>query len=286
LIASPKIAGAPLIMGVVNATPDSFSDGGRFAGPVQAADFALRLLEEGADLIDVGGESTRPGAAPVSPAEEIARVAPVIAAVRRMSEAPISIDTMKPNVARAAFEAGATVWNDVSALQTKGALETAAALHARVILMHMKGEPRTMQQAPHYDDVVAEVIAFLKERVRAAVEAGLDDIWVDPGIGFGKTLAHNLALIGALGRIKAETGRPLAFGASRKSMIAKIDASAKEAGDRIGGSLALALAAMDAGADIVRVHDVRETAQAFAVRAALKGAGVDAQRSGSRPSSA
>ncbi len=252
-------------MGVLNVTPDSFSDGARYEDARRAADVALAMLQEGADLIDIGGESTRPGAAPVSAQEEIARVIPVIETLRAETDAPISIDTMKPEVARAAFAAGATIWNDVNALRIEGALEAAAMLKAPVILMHMQGAPRTMQANPQYTDVVGEVIAFLQERVAAARAAGLTNIWIDPGIGFGKTLAHNLALIGALGRIKAECGAPLVFGASRKSLIAKIDPSAADAADRLGGSLALALEAARAGADMIRVHDVRETAQMIRV---------------------
>src|SRR5215510_2042687 len=172
----PKLAGGPYIMGVLNVTPDSFSDGGKWEG--RAAPHALAMLEAGADLIDVGGESTRPNAQPVDEGEEIARVVPVIAALRAATRAPISIDTMKPAVARAAIAAGASIWNDVNALRGPGALETAASLHRTVVLMHMLGDPRTMQNDPHYDDVVAEVIAFLSERVAAAEAKGVEDIWV------------------------------------------------------------------------------------------------------------
>lgn len=255
-------------MGVLNVTPDSFSDGG--AHDSAAAPHALAMLEAGADVIDIGGESTRPGAAPVEEGEEIARVVPVIAALRATTKAPISIDTMKPGVARAALSAGASIWNDVAALQSPGALETAAALRRPVVLMHMKGEPRTMQNDPHYDDVVAEVIAFLKARIAAAQAKGVDDIWVDPGIGFGKTLEHNLALLNNVERIGAETGRPVVIGASRKRFIAVIDDRAKDAGrDRLGGSIAAALIAAQAGAGMVRVHDVAETVQALKVWRAL-----------------
>jgi dihydropteroate synthase len=257
-------------MGIVNVTPDSFSDGGRFADADRAAAHALGLIEAGADVIDIGGESTRPGAAPVAEADEIARVAPVIARVRAHADAAISIDTMKPAVARAAFAAGATMWNDVGALRAPGGVEIAAALGGEVVLMHMKGEPRTMQNDPRYGDVVGEVIAFLRERIAAAVAAGVarERIWVDPGFGFGKTLAHNLALTRATARIKAETGARLLFGASRKSSIAKMDPGA-DADHRLGGSLALALHAAAAGADMLRVHDVRETVQALKVAHAL-----------------
>ncbi len=257
----PKLAGGPYVMGVLNLTPDSFSDGGQWSGDAAAA-HALAMVEAGADIVDVGGESTRPGAAPVSEADEIARVVPIIEAIRRQTAAPISIDTMKPAVARAAFAAGATLWNDITALASTGAVKTAVSLGAPVILMHMQGEPRTMQNDPRYGDVVAEVIAFLKARADAAAAAGVKEVWVDPGIGFGKTLAHNLALINAVGRIGKETGRPVVFGASRKSFIAKIDPKA-DAQHRIGGSIAAALLAAQQGAAMLRVHDVQETVQAL-----------------------
>lgn len=263
ILPEPKLAGGPYLMGVLNVTPDSFSDGGQWEGA--AAPHALAMLEAGADIIDVGGESTRPGAAPVGEGEECARVVPVIAALRAATRAPISIDTMKPGVAIAAMAAGATIWNDVAALRSAGALETAASLHRPVILMHMLGEPRTMQADPRYDDVVAEVIAFLKARVAAAESKGVTDIWVDPGIGFGKTLAHNLALLNAAGRIRDEVGKPVVIGASRKSFIAKIDPDTDARQGRLGGSIAAALLAAQAGAGIVRVHDVAETVQALKV---------------------
>ena len=260
----PRLAGGPYVMGVLNVTPDSFSDGG--LAESAATPRGLAMLEAGADIIDVGGESTRPGAEPVDEREEIARVAPVIAALRAATRAPISIDTMKPGVAMAALAAGATMWNDVMALRAPGALETAAALHRPVIVMHMQGEPRTMQNEPRYDDVVAEVIAFLRERVVTAAEKGVSDIWVDPGIGFGKTLEHNLALLANVGRIGEETGRPVVIGASRKRFIAALDERAKDAGkDRLGGSVAAALMAVQNGAAMVRVHDVAETVQALKV---------------------
>jgi dihydropteroate synthase len=259
-------------MGVVNVTPDSFSDGGRFLRREDAHAQALRLIAEGADVVDIGGESTRPGAEAVSEAEEIDRVLPVIEAVRRESQVAISIDTMKPGVARVAVEAGADLWNDVAALREPGAVEEAARLGVPVVLMHMKGEPKSMQDDPRYDDVVGEVIAFLKDRVAAAEAAGVAprNILVDPGIGFGKTLAHNLALLRALPRIRAETGKPLVFGASRKRFIRAVDPAAEGAEDRLGGSLAAALHAAAEGADVIRVHDVRETVQALMVQAAIR----------------
>ncbi len=257
-------------MGVLNATPDSFSDGGAADGAL--APRGLAMLDAGADLLDVGGESTRPGAAPVEEREEIARVVPVIAALRAATRAPISIDTMKAHVARAAINAGASLWNDVMALRGPGALETAASLHKPVVLMHMQGEPATMQAEPRYTDVVAEVIAFLRARIAAAERVGIADIWVDPGIGFGKTLAHNLTLLNATGRIAAETGRPVLIGASRKRFIQAIDERAGDAGkDRLGGSIAAAVLAAQKGAAMLRVHDVAETVQALKVWRAFAG---------------
>jgi dihydropteroate synthase len=273
MLPNPKLAHGPWIMGVVNVTPDSFSDGGEAFSPDAAVEKALALLEMGADVIDIGGESTRPGAAPVPQDEERARVVPVIAALAQMTHAPISIDTMKPEVAKAAIDAGARIWNDVSALRfDDGSLAVAAALECPVVLMHMQGEPRTMQTAPVYDDVVEEVIAFLQARIEAAEMAGVapDRLWVDPGIGFGKSLEHNLVLLRALPVIRAETGRPLLLGASRKSFIAKIDPGAAT-DRRLGGSLAAALLAHEFGADMVRVHDVAETAQALKVWQAVMG---------------
>jgi dihydropteroate synthase len=266
-----RIQNGPYVMGVLNLTPDSFSDGGQWSADA-AVRRVLEMIQDGADLIDIGGESTRPGAASVDVREEIERVVPVIRKLRVQSDIPVSIDTMKPAVALAAFAAGATIWNDVMALRAPGALETAAQLQAPVILMHMKGEPRTMQEAPAYQDVVGEVIAFLKARIADAERAGVKELWVDPGLGFGKTLDHNLALINATSRIKQETGRPLLFGASRKSFIAKIDGASDAQKGRLGGSMAAALIAAQNGADMVRVHDVRETVQALKVWRAAKGA--------------
>lgn len=257
-------------MGIVNVTPDSFSDGGRHDQAAAAIAHGLTLIADGADLLDIGGESTRPGAAAVSADEELARVLPVIAGLRARTDTPLSIDTMKPAVARAALAAGATVWNDVAALTAPDALATAAELGCDVVLMHMKGEPRTMQDAPRYDDVVGEVETFLLARAEAAVAAGVQAarIWLDPGIGFGKTVAHNLALLAALPRLVA-LGYPILLGASRKRFIASLDPLGQDAGARLGGSLAAAVAGAGAGVAAVRVHDVRETAQALIVQAAI-----------------
>ena len=264
----------PLVLGVVNVTPDSFSDGGRYLGADAAIAHARRLLAEGADMLDIGGESTRPGAAPVSEADEIGRILPVVQALRADSRIPISIDTMKPQVMRAAFAAGADVWNDVTALGfAPDSAATAAELGCEVMLMHMRGEPGTMQQNPVYGDVVGEVTAFLSERAEAAMAAGVrrEAIWVDPGIGFGKTLHHNLALLAHLDRLKA-LGFRTVLGVSRKRFLRAIDPTAEDASDRLGGSLAGALAGAQAGIDAIRVHDVRETVQALKTWAAIASA--------------
>jgi dihydropteroate synthase len=266
----PKLGDGPWVMGVLNVTPDSFSDGGRLTSPQAAIDAAFALAAAGADIIDIGGESTRPGAAPVSVDEELNRVMPVIEALAKADVAALSIDTMKPDVARAAIGAGATIWNDVTALAyTPESVATAVALRCPVILMHMQGEPRTMQTSPIYTEVVSEVSQFLAERAEIAEAAGVrpENIWVDPGIGFGKSLDHNLDLIRGVGEIRAYTERRLVFGASRKSFIGKIEErwgrSMGSADQRLGGSVAAALAAWEFGADMLRVHDVYETAQAL-----------------------
>jgi len=264
----------PRVMGIVNTTPDSFSDGGRHATVEAAVAHGLKLIEQGADILDIGGESTRPGAEPVGVDEEIARTTPVVAALRAHWPGPISIDTLKAEVAAAAVEAGATMWNDVSALTgSPDSLAVAARLGCDVVLMHMQGQPRTMQDAPVYDDVRAEVTAYLLARAEAAMAAGVarERIWLDPGIGFGKTVQHNLTLIAGLDRL-AKTGFPVLFGASRKRMILGLDPMAVTPSDRLGGSLALALEAARRGADIIRVHDVRETVQALKVQAAVEAA--------------
>lgn len=262
----------PRVMGIVNVTPDSFSDGGRFVDPATAFAHARALIAAGADVLDLGGESTRPGSESIDATTELGRVIPLIEAIRAESEVPLSIDTNRPEVARAAIAAGASIWNDVTALRAEGALETAAGLGCTVILMHMQGEPRTMQDDPRYDDVLAEVAAFLADRADAAMAAGVarDRIAIDPGIGFGKTLDHNLALIAGLPRLAA-LGFPVVLGASRKRFIRAIDPSAVSTEDRLGGSIAAALVAAARGAAMVRVHDVFETVQALKVWAAVEG---------------
>ncbi len=263
------------VMGVVNLTPDSFSDGGKFSDPVAALAHARRLIADGADMLDVGGESTRPGAAPVSEDQEIARVAPLISALRAETTLPISIDTMKPAVARAAVAAGAGIWNDVTALSgAPESLDVAAELGCGVVLMHMRGEPRSMQAAPHYADVVTEVTDYLATRAAAAMAAGVarERIWLDPGIGFGKHMTdHNLPLLAALDRIVG-LGFPVLLGVSRKSFIGILD-EGRPATERLGGSIAAALAGVAAGVAAVRVHDVRETVQAVRVWQAIAAAG-------------
>jgi len=260
----------PQVMGVINVTPDSFSDGGRFAGSQAAIDEGLRQHEAGAALIDVGGESTRPGSAPVPVAQELARVLPVVEGLRRACDAIISIDSSKPEVMRAAAAAGAGLINDVRALREPGALDAAAASGCAVCLMHMQGEPRTMQRAPHYRDVVAEVRSFLLERVAASHAAGIgaERLLIDPGFGFGKNLEHNLALLRGL-RTLGAAAPPLLVGLSRKSMLGTL--TQRPAGERAAGSVALAVIAALNGARIVRAHDVAATVDALKVVAAVYG---------------
>ncbi len=261
---------APRIMGILNVTPDSFSDGGRLVSVDAAIEAGVALHRAGAAIVDVGGESTRPGAAPVCESEELRRVLPVVEGLVAAG-VPVSIDTMKPGVMAAATAAGATMINDVTALGfAPESAAIAAASGAEVVLMHMQGRPQTMQQAPAYADVVAEVAAYLSGRIAMAEAAGIPRarIIADPGIGFGKALAHNLALLRNLPRL-GELGVPLMVGASRKSLIPAI-AGPAEPRERLGGSLALALHAAAAGAAWVRVHDVAETAQALAVWAAVQ----------------
>jgi dihydropteroate synthase len=254
----------PRVIGIVNLTPDSFSDGGQFKNTDAAIAHALQLIEEGADALDVGGESTRPGAADVSQVEELARVIPVIAALSKNIHVPISIDTSKPEVMRAAVAAGAGMINDVMALRRDDALDVAALLKVPVILMHMQGEPRSMQQAPHYDDAVAEVHSFLTQRIFACEMAGINkkNIVIDPGFGFGKTLEHNLALLAQLERF-AELGVPVLAGMSRKTMIG--DITGRDVQHRVYGSVAAALIAVQQGAKLIRVHDVAATVDALKV---------------------
>ncbi len=244
-------------MGVVNVTPDSFSDGGCFATPSAAVDHSLRLIDAGADIVDVGGESTRPGAAAVSASTEQARVLPVVERLVQLG-ACVSIDTRHAGTMRAALDAGAHLINDVSALRGPGALETVAASEAAICLMHMQREPGTMQQSPQYDDVVEEVRGFLLERAQACLAAGIaaDRILLDPGFGFGKTLEHNLALLRGMPRI-ASLGWPILVGLSRKSMLLAMTGRGPD--QRLAGSLALAQHALGRGARVLRVHDVAET---------------------------
>jgi dihydropteroate synthase len=252
-------------MGIVNVTPDSFSDGGRFLGAEAAIAQARRLIAQGADILDIGGESTRPGAEPVSAEDEIARILPVVRAIRAESAVAISIDTMKPAVMRVAAAEGAGIWNDVASLGVSpDGPAVAAELGCQVMLMHMKGEPRTMQAHPVYDDVVGEVCDFLQARADTAMAAGVkrEAIWIDPGIGFGKTLEHNLQLLANLDRVKG-LGFKTVLGVSRKRFLMAIDTTAVEASDRLGGSLAGAILGAEAGMDAIRVHDVRETVQAL-----------------------
>ncbi len=252
----------PVVMGVLNVTPDSFFDGGKFFDPAGAVEQALRMVGEGAAIIDIGGESTRPGAQSVSVDDEIARVVPVIEAVCKATKVPVSVDTSKPEVMRAAVAAGASLINDVRALRDPGALEAAADLGVAVCLMHMQGEPRTMQDNPQYDDVVAEVRDFLAGRILAAEAAGIprDRILVDPGFGFGKTVEHNLELLRRLAALRA-LNRPILAGLSRKSLIGKLLGLPVER--RLHASVALALLAVQNGASVVRAHDVGPTVEAL-----------------------
>jgi dihydropteroate synthase len=259
----------PSVMGVLNVTPDSFSDGGLFVDPSDAIAHGRRLVEEGAALVDVGGESTRPGAAPVSEEEELERVEPVL---EGLSGLPVSIDTSKPVVARRALELGAELVNDVTALRGDPAMaEVVADGDAFVCLMHMQGEPRTMQAAPHYDDVVSDVLAFLEERIAFAIKRGIGEerICVDPGIGFGKTPDQNLELLRRLDALRA-LGRPVLVGVSRKSTLGKILGDARSTRGGLSASLAAAVAAFERGAAMIRAHDVRETVDALAVAAAVE----------------
>jgi dihydropteroate synthase len=253
-------------MGVVNITPDSFSDGGRYFDASAAVVHAEQLAKEGADIIDLGGESTRPGAAPVSEEEELRRILPVL---ERISDLCVSVDTRRPAVMKAALAAGASMINDVDALSAPGALEAVVPTGCAVCLMHKKGEPATMQRDPHYDDVVAEVKSFLKQRIEAARAAGIaaERIVVDPGFGFGKTASHNLELLRSL-RELLQLKQPVLAGLSRKSTLGKL--TGKPVEERLAASLAMALLALQGGATILRVHDVKETRDVIAVWQAYK----------------
>lgn len=260
--------GKPCVMGILNVTPDSFSDGGRFLHADTAIARAMQMAEDGAAIIDVGGESTRPGASPVSVQEELDRVIPVIEALRDNLPIPVSIDTSKPEVMAAAVQAGAGLINDVNALRSNGALEQAAKLDVPVCLMHMQGQPDSMQHAPRYDNVLGEVSAFLSERLDACIEQGIacEHILIDPGFGFGKTLEHNLELLRRLRELE-KLGCPLLVGLSRKSMLGTL--TGREPEQRVAASVAAALLAVERGASIVRVHDVAETVDALKVLEAV-----------------
>jgi dihydropteroate synthase len=255
-------------MGVVNVTPDSFSDGGRLEGVEGAVAHGLALDRAGADILDIGGESTRPGARPVNAEDEAGRVLPVIRTLRPLTPRRISIDTCKPEVARGAMEAGADIWNDVTALAAPGAADLAAELGCEVVLMHMQGTPQTMQQDPRYEDVVQEVTTFFEERLLRLEEHGVrrEQVLLDPGIGFGKTPAHNLSLLRGLGVISS-LKRPMLLGVSRKSFIGHLFGA--EPDQRIGASVACALWAAEAGVTVFRVHDVAQTVQALRMREIL-----------------
>lgn len=255
-------------MGIVNVTPDSFSDGGLNLDPAAARATALRLIEEGADILDIGGESTRPGAAEVSVEEELRRVLPLVIALRDTG-VPISVDTSKPEVMRVVLAEGASIVNDVCALQAPGAIDAVARADCGIVLMHMQGTPRTMQAAPHYGDVVREVADFLRARRDALLAAGVagERIVLDPGFGFGKTLAHNLALLARLDAL-ARFGQPVLAGLSRKSMLGQL--TGRPVGERVHASVAAALLAVARGARIVRVHDVAATRDALRIWSALQ----------------
>lgn len=258
----------PAVMGILNTTPDSFSDGGHFSTPAAALLHAEQMAHDGAAIIDIGGESTRPGAAAVSEQEEIDRVVPVIEAVRGAVDVRISVDTSKPGVMRAAVAAGAAMINDVRALRSDGALQAAAELQRPVCLMHMQGQPRTMQQDPRYDDVVAEVTQFLRERVAQCHQAGLgkDMIVIDPGFGFGKTPEDNIELLANLRQLR-DIGAPILIGVSRKSTLGAI--TGRDVDARMPASIAAAVMAVERGAKIVRAHDVAETLDALRIARAV-----------------
>ena len=261
------IAGAdfrPLIMGILNVTPDSFSDGGQFASLDLAITHAEQMIADGVDIIDIGGESTRPGAASVSVEEELRRVMPLVYALRDCGK-PLSVDTRRPEVMREVIQAGVDMINDVEGFRAEGALRLLSESDCALCIMHMQGQPQTMQHTPHYDDVVAEVAEFLSERAAAAAQAGIDRrrLCIDPGFGFGKNLSHNLTLLRSLGDMQSAVGLPVLAGLSRKSMIGTL--TGRPAEQRLAGSIGAALAAVMQGARIVRVHDVAETVDAIKV---------------------
>ncbi len=261
----------PALMGVLNVTPDSFSDGGSYSDATAAIDAALRMVDDGADIIDVGGESTRPGARPVDGAEELRRTIPIVEALARRGIA-VSIDTMKPEVASVALQAGAVFVNDVGGLRAEGMLEVVVAAQCSVCIMHMRGEPNTMQENPEYGDVVRDVRSFLLQRAVRAEEAGVkaERIWIDPGIGFGKTIEHNLALLRSL-EVLSATGFPVLVGVSRKSFIGRV-LGGLEVHDRLEGTLAAQVVAQMKGARMLRAHDIKPARRAIELAAAILGA--------------
>lgn len=261
--------GRTQICGIINVTPDSFSDGGRWDSTGAAVARALELEAQGADLLDIGGESSRPGSEPVGLEEEKRRVLPVLEAIAGRVKVPVSVDTCKPELAALALMAGADILNDITGFRDPAMIAAAARAGAGVIIMHMQGEPRSMQAAPRYKDVVAEVKAFLADRASALERAGVKDIMLDPGIGFGKTLEHNLALLARLGELRA-LGYPLFLGVSRKKFIGAL--AGGEPGERLAGTIAACVAGAANGADVIRVHDVAECRRAMLVADAIKAA--------------
>lgn len=260
----------PLVMGILNITPDSFSDGGQFASLDLAITHAEQMISDGVDIIDIGGESTRPGAAPVPISEELRRIMPLVYALRDCGK-PLSVDTRRPEVMREVIQAGVDMINDVEGFRADEALRLLSESDCALCIMHMQGQPQTMQHTPHYDDVVSEVVEFLRERVADAEHAGIDRrrICIDPGFGFGKNLTHNLTLLNRLGDLQAAVGLPVLAGLSRKSLIGTL--TGRPAEQRLAGSIGAALAAVMQGAQIVRVHDVAETVDAIKVwQAAVK----------------
>ncbi len=263
----------PLVMGILNVTPDSFSDGGKFVGSKEAIKQGLKMIDEGADIVDIGGESSRPGAMPVSAEEEQKRIIPVIEGIRKKSNIPISIDSYRGATVRIAIEAGANIINDISALAyDKGMAAVAIETDAPVILMHMQGSPEQMQKSPNYIDCVGEIDSFFEERIKFCMNAGIEinKLILDPGIGFGKRLSDNLEIMSQLSTFKKHD-LPLLIGASRKSFISMLNPSGSKTDDRLGGSIAAAVIAVTNGADIIRAHDVRETVEALKITQAVRG---------------